>query len=198
VKEEEMMIFVRMAFKPLQHYLPILTVDGGNQPKPDLPQMVHDIISNVNLEVVIPPKRIQSIVNLLAIMIEQFGGKMMEKLLPHLFALLICVLAQISGILTRSNEVHSNYLMPIRNARNNSINILARFFVHFENYDWSSHEIDALFDVAVFPWLKKLPIEGIHTPTPLLKMMVAWSQNPRYYPLFVKHNKVHDEILCIT
>ncbi|XP_011495601.1 PREDICTED: small subunit processome component 20 homolog [Ceratosolen solmsi marchali] len=189
VKEEEMMIFVRMAFRPFQNYLPILTANKENQSKTDLRQMVHDIINNINLEAVIPPKRLQSIVNLLSVIIEQFGGKMMEKLLPHLFALLICVLAHISAILSKTNKVHSNYLMPIRNARNNSINILARFFIHFEDYDWSSSEIDALFDVAVFPWIQKLPIEGIHTPTPLLKMMAAWSKNPRYYSLFVKLNE---------
>ncbi|OXU31234.1 hypothetical protein TSAR_014768 [Trichomalopsis sarcophagae] len=188
VKEEEMMVFVRMAFKPFQNYLPILKLDEASYAagEVDLQQMVQDIFKNINLENVVPPKRLSSAVNLLAVIIEQFGGKMTEKLLPHLFAILICILAQVAGILLKSSEVHSGYLTSLRNVRNNCINVLARFFAHFENYDWTSSEINALFQVAVFPWLNKLPVEGIHSPTPLLKMFAAWSHNPRYYPLFVK------------
>ena len=179
-----------MAFKPFQNYLPILKVDENDQSKVDLRQMVQEIHDNVDLESVIPPKRLQSAVNLLAVIIEQFGGKMTERLLPHLLAILTCILAQVAGMLARASEVHAGYLSSIRNVRNTCINVLARFFAHFENYDWSSSEIDALFEVAVFPWLDKLPVEGIHSPTPLLKMMATWSHNPRYYPLFVKVNKV--------
>ena len=185
-----MMLFVEMAFKPFQSYLPILTVDNKDKMAVDLNQMVHDILNNINLENVIPPKRLQSAVNLLAVIIEQFGGKMTEKLLPHLLALLICIMAHVTGILARSTEVHSGYLTSLRSVRNSCMNVVARFFHHFENYDWSSNEIDALFEVAVFPWLNKLPIEGIHSPTPLLKILAAWSYNPRYYPLLAKLNKV--------
>lgn len=185
-----MMVFVRMAFKPFQRYLPILILDDKDRSSVDLLHMVQDILANVNLEDVVPPKRLQSAVNLLSVMIEQFGGKMQLRLLPHLLAVLVCVLAQVAGILSRSVEVHPGYLNAVRQVRNGCLNVLGRFFAHFEAYDWTSGEIDALFEVAVFPWLGKLPIEGIHSPTPLLKMLVAWSHNPRYYPLFVKMNEV--------
>ncbi|XP_014218857.1 small subunit processome component 20 homolog [Copidosoma floridanum] len=186
VKETEMMTFVQMAFKPFQNYLPILNVDEKKQAEVDIRKMVEEVLGSVNLENVIPPKRLQSAVNLLAIIIEQFGGKMTSKLLPYLFAILMCVLAQITGILRQSADIHQVYLSSIREARKSCIKVLARFFEHFENYDWSSNEIDALFEVAVFPWLNKLPNEGVYSPTPLLKMMSVWSHNPRYYPLFAK------------
>lgn len=192
------MVFVRMAFKPFQNYLPVLKVEESDQSRIDLKKLVHEIFDTIDLENVIPPKRLQSAVNLLVIMIEQFGGKMVQKLLPHLFAILICILAQVSGILAKSSEVHSGYLTSIRNVRNSCINALARFFVHFETYDWNSNEIDAVFLVAVWPWIDKLPMEGIHSPTPLLKMLNAWSHNPRYYPLFAKLNKVKMKILFIN
>lgn len=183
-EEEEMFTFVQMAFKPFQNRLPISS--GGSV---DLRQMVSDVISQVDLTNVTPPKRLQSAVNLLAILIEQFGGKMIEKLLPHLLRILICILAQVTGILNKSDEIHSGFLPSIRNVRTSCINILARFFVHFENYKWTTSEIDSVFDIAVFPWLEKLPLEGIHSPTALLKMFLAWSQNPRYYSLLVKHQE---------
>ncbi|KAJ8667479.1 hypothetical protein QAD02_009142 [Eretmocerus hayati] len=189
ITEDEMMLFVRMAFKPFRNHLPILAVEEGVDHEVDLRQMVLDILQSVDLESVVPPKRLQSAVNLLAVMIEQFGGKMTQKLLPHLFAILACILAQVASILARSDQVHTGFLTSLRNVRNSCLNVLARFFGHFENYDWTPAEIDALFEVAVFPWINKLPTEAIHSPTPLLKMLASWSHNPRYYPFFVKLDK---------
>lgn len=34
--------------------------------------------------------------------------------------------------------------------------------------------------VFVWPYLSKLPVEGIHSPTSLLKLFTIWSQVPRY------------------
>ena len=183
-EEKEMFTFVHMAFKPFENRLPLTAVESV-----DLKRVVSDVINKIDLINVTPPKRLQSAVNLLAILIEQFGGKMMDKLLPHLLRILICILAQVTGILEKSEQVHSGFLPSIRNVRTSCINILARFFVHFENYQWTTSEIDSVFEVAVFPWLEKLPLEGIHSPTPLLKMFLAWSQNPRYYALLVKYQE---------
>ena len=183
-QENEMFTFVQMAFKPFQNRLPI-----SSEESVDLKQMVTDVISKINLTDVTPPKRLQSAVNLLAILIEQFGGTMMEKLLPHLLKILICISAQVTGILNKSDQIHTGFLPSIKNVRISCLNILARFFVHFENYKWTTSEIDSVFDIAVFPLLEKLPLEGIHSPTPLLKIFLAWSQNPRYYSLLVKHKE---------
>ena len=181
-QENEMIVFTKMAFKPFQRFMPLRMDEKVN-----LKQLTCDIMSSVDLNNVIPPKRLQSAINLLAILIEQFGSKMARKLLPYLLGLVICILAEVTGILQRSGEVHVGYLQSIRNVRSSSISILARFFGHFQEYEWSEHEIDALFNVAVFPWLVKLPMEGIHSPTPLLKLFITWSQNSRYYPLFIKY-----------
>ncbi|XP_046606050.1 small subunit processome component 20 homolog [Neodiprion virginianus] len=181
-QEDEMMTFISMAFKLFHKYVPIASEEELN-----LNEMVRDVVNNLDLSNIIPPKRLQSSVNLLAIVIEQFGGKMSSKLLPRLLGILICILAQVTGISHRSNDVHPGYMSSIRNLRTSCMNILSRFFSHYESYEWTESEIDALFAVAVFPWLEKLPIEGIHSPTALLKLFIAWSQNPRYYPLFAKH-----------
>lgn len=183
-QEDEMMIFVNMAFKLFQKHVPITSDE-----ELDLNGMVKDVIDNLDLSNIIPPKRLQSSVNLLAIIIEQFGGKMSSKLLPRLLGILLCVLAHVTAISQRSNDVHPGYLSSIRNLRSSCLGILARFFSHYENYEWTESEIDALFSVAVFPWLEKLPIEGIHSPTALLKVFISWSHNPRYFPLFAKHQR---------
>ncbi|EFN80082.1 Small subunit processome component 20-like protein [Harpegnathos saltator] len=180
-QENEMITFVKMAFRS---YMSLEMNQAFS-----LKQHAKKIVDTIDLSNIMPPKRMQSAVNLLAIVMEQFGGKMSTKLLPHLFGILICILAEATGILRRSEEVYAGYLPIIKNVRTNCIGVLARFFVHFEEYDWKQHEIDAVFDVAIFPWLPKLPVESIHSPTALLKLFIAWGQNPRYYPLFVKHQE---------
>ncbi|XP_014487693.1 PREDICTED: small subunit processome component 20 homolog [Dinoponera quadriceps] len=180
-REDEMIEFVKMAFRPLRSYVPVETFDLGRHAR--------KIVDAVDLGSIMPPKRMQSAVNLLAIMMEQFGGEMSAKLLPHLLGMLICILAEATGILRRSEEVYPGYLPAIKNVRTSCVGVLARFFAHFEDYEWKRHEIDAVFDVAVFPRLEKLPVESIHSPTTLLKLLMAWGENPRYYPLFVKHRE---------
>ncbi|KAG7189774.1 hypothetical protein KM043_017437 [Ampulex compressa] len=183
-QENEMMVFAQMAFKPFKRYASLMLEEEMN-----LKQLIDDVVQKIDLDNVIPPKRLQSAVNLLSIIIEQFGAKMSNRLLPRLLGMLICILADITGILQQSDHVHSGYLPSIRNIRTSCISILARFFSHFEDYAWQEHEIDALFNVAVFPWIEKLPIEGIHSPTALLKLFMAWGQNSRYFPLFIKHHE---------
>ncbi|KAK2574916.1 hypothetical protein KPH14_002607 [Odynerus spinipes] len=183
-QEDEMIMFVEMAFKPFHRYLPY-----SENANVDLNLLAQNILNSVDLTNVIPPKRLQSAVNLLGIMVEQFGARMSTKLLPYLLGILMCIKAMVTGILQRSDQVHSGYLSTIKNVRTNCIAIMARFFTHFENYEWKEHEIDAVFNIMVFPWLEKLPMEGIHSPTSLLKLFIAWSQNSRYYPLFIKHQK---------
>ncbi|XP_012286717.1 small subunit processome component 20 homolog [Orussus abietinus] len=187
-RENEMLAFSRMAFGPLLRFLPKALDEDL-----DLKSLIKDVIEKTDLQNVVPPKRLQSTVNLLSIIIEQFGGNM-EKLLPRLLGLLICILAQVVGVLKRAGEVHPGFLPSIRNVRTSCVAILARFFSHFENFGWTADQLDALFEVAVFPWVEKLPMEGIHSPTALLKLFSAWSQNPRYFPLFIKHQEASTEM----
>ncbi|KAL2713487.1 small subunit processome component 20 [Vespula squamosa] len=181
-QEDEMIMFVEMAFKPFQRYLSF-----SSNASVDLNVLIETIVNTVDLTNVIPPKRLRSAMNLLGIIIEQFGAKMTTKLLPYLLGISMCIGAIVTGILQRSDQVHSGYLSAIKNVKTNCIATMARFFSHFENYQWKRHEIDAVFNVIVFPWLEKLPTEGIHSPTALLKLFISWSQNSRYYPLFVRH-----------
>lgn len=193
IQENEMIIFINMAFKPFKKYM-LLELNKADNQQINLRQLTQNIINTIDLNNVTPPKRLQSATNLLAILIEQSGSKMGQKLLPYLLGLVICILAEVTGILQNSDKVHIGYLRLIRNVRSTCISILARFFSHFENYEWNEYEIDALYNVAVFPWLEKLPMDGIHSPTPLLRLFMIWSQNSRYYPLFIKHREDNKSI----
>lgn len=56
---------------------------------------------------------------------------------------------------------------------------LIAYFNKFSKYPWSEDEIAAVFLVAVWPMADKLSLEGIHSPTPLLKLFSTWSEHPR-------------------
>ncbi|XP_015126374.1 small subunit processome component 20 homolog [Diachasma alloeum] len=186
VKETEMMLFTKMAFKPFEKYQITLSPEANLK---DLKTLTTDVIKNLDLSDVIPPKRLRSAVNLLSIIIEEFGAKMSRNLLPRLLALLLCIMAHIKGILEQHESVLSGFIPMIKDLKNTCIGIVARFFGHFEDYNWSETELDVLFDVAVFPWIEKLPVEGVHSPTSLLKLLSSWCQNPRYFCLLVKHEE---------
>lgn len=191
-QEDEMITFAKMAFRSFKSYM-LLEMDEVF----NLKQHAKKTVDEIDLSNIMPPKRMQSAVNLLAIIMKQFGGEMSTKLLPRLFGVLTCILAEAAGILRKSEEVYAGYLPMIKNVKTNCIAVLARFFVHFEDYDWKQHEIDAVFDVAIFPWLPKLPVESIHSPTALLRLFMAWGQNSRYYPLFIKHQEDNKSISAL-
>ncbi|KAK3932177.1 Small subunit processome component 20-like protein [Frankliniella fusca] len=174
--EDEMLIFVKMAFRFFDPYL------EGN-----LDQMVDSIQSNIDLEKVIPPRRLQSVVNLLSVVQERFGGLMGNRLLSLILQLLTCVGATVDGILQKRDEIHIGFLNILRGLRTSCIEVLTQFFDRFEAYPWSLCEMNTVLRVFVFPLVDRLPLEGVHSPTALMKLFVVWSQHPRYFILFGTH-----------
>jgi U3 small nucleolar RNA-associated protein 20 len=141
--------------------------------------MVDKILNTMDLEHVIPPKRLQSSLNLLSVILDKFGRLMGQRLLPYLLKILFCISAIVQGTLASRDMIHPGYLPLILALRNSCQGIAAGFFEHFDNYVWSEGEVDVIFQTLVWPWLEKLPVEGIHSPTSLLKLFLVWSKHPR-------------------
>ncbi|KAJ8865827.1 hypothetical protein PR048_033349 [Dryococelus australis] len=175
-REEEMITFAEMTFKLFAQYI-----------QDDPVALVENIASTLNLERVIPPKRLQSSVNMLHVVLEQLGSLMGPRLQPYLLRVLLCIGAFVSEVLNYREQIHAGYLSNFRTLRNSCLEAVAKFFSHFEEYRWSEVEVDAVFHVLVWPWLEKLPSEGMYSPTALLKLFATWSSNPRYFILLAKH-----------
>jgi U3 small nucleolar RNA-associated protein 20 len=141
--------------------------------------MVDSVLDTLDLEHIIPPKRLQSSANLLIIILDKFGRLMGQRLLPYLLKVLFCISAIVQGALACRHEVHPGYLRTLLALRNSCQGIAAHFFEHFDNYAWSEVEVDVIFQILVWPWLEKLPVDGIHSPTALLKLFLVWSKHPR-------------------
>ena len=61
---------------------------------------------------------------------------------------------------------------------------LVEFFGLFEERPFSASEIDCIFEAAVWPQIDGLVNECLASPTPLLKLILVWSKNPRYQTSF--------------
>lgn len=175
-KEEEMLVFIERAFKIYSKHI-------QDDPK----SMVSEVFESIDLEKFVPPKRLQSSVNLLNLVFEHFGGLMNANLHRYLLKVLLVIGTMVRGAFSKMQELHAGYLPILRTLRAACLKILGYFFMHFEGYPWESTEIDAVFDTFVWPYLNKLTIEGIHSPTVLLKLFATWGSIPKYFPLLVKH-----------
>lgn len=173
-EEEEMLAFTRKGFAIYEKYL-----------QPNELDMVKTV-SQVDLERCLAPKKLLSTINLLNVILDQFGGLMGDKLLTYLLKVLLVVGGVIEGVFRHGDQVHSGYLAVLRTVRTSSIKTLERFFEQFDSYLWSCAQIEAIFHVFVWPYLSKLTMEGIHSPTNLLKLFKQWGSKPRYFKLLVK------------
>ena len=81
---------------------------------------------------------------------------------------------------TGRDEIHVGFLNALRTLRTSCIEVLTQFFDRFEAYPWRVSEIDTVLRVFVHPIVDRLPHEGIHSPTALMKLFTVWSQHPRY------------------
>ncbi|KAF5285550.1 hypothetical protein FQA39_LY16615 [Lamprigera yunnana] len=175
-EKEEMYEFMRMTFRFYAKYL-----------SDDVFSMCDRIAKSVVLECVVPPKRLQSTLNLLSIVFEHFGGIGGNTFLNYLLKILFLIGSFLRGIFDQQENVHKGYLSTLKNLRASCFKILNRFFVHFQLYEWQSQEINCLFDMFVWPYLTKLSLESMQNPTSLLKLLAQWGALPRYFSLLVKH-----------
>lgn len=172
-KQEETMILLKMAFDV---YAPFL-----NEPNPQ--QMVKNISNSIQLESVLSPKKLQSSLNLIEIIREQFSGMMGNNFLKYLLNHYIIIGAITETVLAQSEKIHSGRGKLFRNLRVLCLQGLSNFFNHFDMYPWSQDEIAAVYNVFVAPILEKLPNDGVHSATPLLKLFSSFAKNPRFFVL---------------
>ena len=188
-RENEMRSFIRMAFRLYQNYLNM-----------EILPMISSITSSIDLEKFLPPKRLQSSINLINVVLEHFGCLMNDDLLEMLLKLTVVIGTFVKAVFSRQQDIYEGYLPILKNLRVSGIKTVTRFFTLFETYPWTSQEIDAVFEVFAWPYLGKLHIEGIHSPTALLKLLTLWGTVPRYFPLLVKYegnNQEHYPLVCI-
>ena len=145
----------------------------------DAMEMVCNIIEHLDVTSITPPKRILSTLNFLGVIFTKLMNKL-EVALPSLIKLLLSITAIITGALQHKEEISSFNIGLLKDLRTEAVKRFENYFNIFEDYLWSEQEIKAVFHVAVWPVVERLPDEGVYSPTVLLKLFSVWTQNPRY------------------
>lgn len=180
-KEKEMLLFLKKALKTYDPFL-----------KDDPLEIISSITNNTDLEKFVAPKRLQSTLNLLNVILEQFGRLMGNDIISYLLNIIFVIGSLLKYAFDNVDQVHGGYLNILKSLRSSCIKIVGAFFENFEKYPWTNKQINVIFELFVWPSINKMNIEGIHSPTALLKLIMQWGSNPRYFPLLVKY-KNEDE-----
>lgn len=180
---DEILILFKMSFIVYEKYL---------QPHNDVLDMCRSMESAVNLEAILSPKKLQSSLNLIEIIREQFGGLMGNSFLRHLIKVLCCIGTIVNCVLDKHEIVHINgtHLKLFKSLRSSCIQSLSNFFTHFDAYPWTPNEIETIFIIFINPLLAKLPSDSIHSATPLLKLFSIFGKNSRYFVMLTKQQQV--------
>lgn len=172
--ETDIQMFIEMAFTYHKQYLDM-------EPR----QILNSIISEIDLKSITSPGKLHSVLNLFDVVREYFGGYMKDKLLSKLFNIYFAICSTIAAVLANGDRVHVGYVKVMKNLRTLCLGTLRKLFEQFSTYNWSKDELYVIFETLLWPLMPKLHIEGIHSPTALLRLLNVWCQNPRYYVLLV-------------
>ena len=161
-----------MIFEPFQHYLS----DLQRQNVDDIEMNVQTIVSTVDVAEVIPLRRLNNLLNTVRLVLRKCGT-LVGAYLSHLFHMLVYVAAYSSALLQKRGDISPRHIASLKSVRHLAQAQIVEFFSAFEKYIFSVSEIEAVFLAVVWPHLEKLPLEGVYSPTPLLKLFACWSSN---------------------
>nr|XP_027223917.1 small subunit processome component 20 homolog [Penaeus vannamei] len=176
-RESELRIFLDLAFDVLLSH-----IEG------DALSMVERTKQTLDITKVVPLGRLRGALTTLDNIISKMGNLLME-ILPILLKVILFIANLATTLLVQRTEIGDRSVSLLKHLRQDSHRRLIAFFKKFENYSWSENEINAVFEAVVWPNLKRLPDEGISSPSTLLILFKCWGENPRYFPLLTKCHK---------
>ncbi|XP_041354948.1 small subunit processome component 20 homolog [Gigantopelta aegis] len=179
---DELHTFLDLVFKPCQQ---LITADPCT--------MIDDIKNTLNLQEVMPLRRMKGILNTMAVITNKLGH-MIESYLPSLLRIIVGLASTCALCLEKREEVKSSAVISLKIVRRLASARIISFFDEFDNYPFSSEEIDAVFQAFVWPQLSKLPFEGVYSPTPLMKLFEVWSKNSKFQPLLAMCDPANPEL----
>ncbi|KAK6627164.1 hypothetical protein RUM44_009641 [Polyplax serrata] len=182
ISHTEMETFLKMAFKKWNRHCESDVFDFNS------------IINSVDLEKVPLPKKLQSAINMADSVLSSFGGLMSNDLQRYLLKVLFSVGSFICGILSKRDQIYPGYLLSLKNVRTTCIDFVTKFFDRFQKFPWREDDVNALFHIFIWPNISKLPVEGVHGPTSLLRLFSVWSSNPRYFKLLVRYDGINKKM----
>ncbi|XP_031599328.1 small subunit processome component 20 homolog [Oreochromis aureus] len=178
---EELGMFIDLLFEPVSHHCQGSCLAA-----------VQRAIADTDLGAVLPLGRLHSLLNTINVVIQKLGH-LIHVYLPKVLQILVCVTASVSTILDQRDQLRAGCINPLKNLRRLGILRILDFFDCFDTYSFRPDEIDAVFEAAIWPQVRRLQTESTYSPTPLLKLIHVWSKDARYFPLLAKQKPDHPE-----
>ncbi|GFN80708.1 small subunit processome component 20 homolog, partial [Plakobranchus ocellatus] len=145
-------------------------------------KMVSETKATLDLSKMIPLKRMKGILNTLQTVSRRWGHRLGE--FSHcVLHMLIGLASMLDVTLAQRHLVVPGTIRMLKSLRHTAINRITQFFEAFDHLDYTAGELEAIFQAVVWPQAEKLVYEGVHHPTPLLKLLLFWSQHSRFLPM---------------
>ncbi|XP_055916600.1 small subunit processome component 20 homolog [Eupeodes corollae] len=171
---EEILWFLKMAFGMYDQII-----------EADLEDIPNKVKEHFNVTAVWSPKKLQSTINLLELIRKQFGGLMKEDFLIYMLKLITFVGSVCKEVITKASDeeahIHPKMSTIFKNVKNTALLSLVNFFEHFQSFGWTKSQMATLAEIFVWGTIEKLPQDSIHSPTPVLKLLLQWAEIPKLY-----------------
>ncbi|XP_064627386.1 small subunit processome component 20 homolog [Lineus longissimus] len=181
-QQSELHLFIDLMFAPFKQF-----VTG------DIIERLTELTTDVDTSCVIPVGKLQGIIHTMDIIFKKLGN-LIDSHLPNMLRITLCLTAMCHKLLEMRDQIKGRVINALKTLRMLCMNRVTQFFISFENYPFTTVEIDAVFLAAVWPQLSRLPDESISHPTPLLKLLYTWSGEARYLQLLGKFQKGNEEL----
>uniref|UniRef100_A0A2C9JTH6 Uncharacterized protein n=1 Tax=Biomphalaria glabrata TaxID=6526 RepID=A0A2C9JTH6_BIOGL len=177
-KPVELKYFLELLFQPCMHFVtdnPVL--------------MVKEVMNNLDLTKMIPLKKIKGILHTVSTVTLKIGHRI-KDFAHSLLHILLGIAATLTAALKQRQLIIPSVVNMLKNMRPIVLARLIQFLENFKDFDLTLDEIEAMFQAVVWPQYEKLIFEGVHHPTPLLKLFLFWSKYNRFIPLLAKSNEL--------
>ncbi|CRK91791.1 CLUMA_CG005422, isoform A [Clunio marinus] len=92
----------------------------------------------------------------------------------------------LDNILAISCYTITNDTTMFKNLKQSCLVSLVEYFEHFDEFTWNVDEIEVLFKIFVWNYLKDFHLHSSQNVSGLMKLFIAWSKNPKYFNLLAK------------
>lgn len=189
--EDEILIMLNMSFWMFE-----------SEFNSDAREMCLNVMTKTNITNVLSPNILQSSLDLIDVIQAEFSGLMSEKFLKYIVNILLVIGSIVQTILQQrqyaDTKLTADMVKPFKNLHNKCLQNLQRFFEHFEAYNWSDSEIDAIFLIFISPLASKLSQQSQMAVTPLLKLFSTFGKSPRLFVLLTRYTAITIENIDTT
>lgn len=180
-REEDIKRFIEIAFNRFVDYF-------------DLDYKDMDVkLDNLDLKQVIPCKQMYASLENLSIILDNLGS-IFPNLLSLFYKLIVIFLKYSCKLLSKREMIKRSSLHLLRQIRANCFKCLTTFFKSYPNFNFTSEDIDVIFDTDLERSLIQLPVDSLNYINPQLRLYLVWSEQKKFFKVLGKKLRQTEDI----